>query len=342
MPRPWAVPCARAPPSYFSPSESFLVPEILSASLPTVPLTRREALARERCAVRASPPGPPRRRTFQALEPAVLQAGPRTTTAPRLPIARTGFSDRQQLPLHFPVVPSSSRKTRALGPLLGALAVTMFFTANTTPATASDLAGGATPTNVVAPISGQSLTASVVAVSLDNRDGYAVTERVVAAPQTVTAEQPGTGSPATTGTADIRWPFPGVTPLSSDFGPRARPCGACSAMHEGIDMIPGANTPIGSIAAGTVRVSGIGGAYGQYAIIDHQINGQRISSLYAHMVLGSSPLRVGDTVGAGDLVGLVGSSGVSTGAHLHLSILLDGTYQIDPQLWLEANANRVS
>jgi hypothetical protein len=60
-------------------------------------------------------------------------------------------------------------------------------------------------------------------------------------------------------------------------------------MHEGIDMIPGANTPIGSIAAGTVRVSGIGGAYGQYAIIDHQINGQRISSLYAHMVLGSSP-----------------------------------------------------
>ncbi|WP_185234531.1 M23 family metallopeptidase [Frigoribacterium sp. NBH87] len=106
-------------------------------------------------------------------------------------------------------------------------------------------------------------------------------------------------------------------------------------------MVPGKNTPIGAIAGGTVRVSGMGGAYGEYAIIDHQIDGQTVSSLYAHMVVGSSPLRVGDRVNVGDLVGLVGNSGVSTGAHLHLSILLGGTLQIDPQLWLETNAGRV-
>jgi murein DD-endopeptidase MepM/ murein hydrolase activator NlpD len=246
----------------------------------------------------------------------------------------------EQLPESAWSVQTRPRKFRTLGPVLGALAVTMFFTANTTPATASDLAGGATPTNIVAPISGQSLTASVVALSVDGRDGYAVTEQVLATTQSTTSGRSGAAQ-VNTGTGDIRWPFPGVTPLSSDFGPRARPCAACSAMHEGIDMIPGKDTPIGAIAAGTVRVSGMGGAYGQYAIIDHQIDGQIVSSLYAHMVIGSSPLRVGDRVNVGDLVGLVGNSGVSTGAHLHLSILLGGTLQIDPQLWLEANVGRM-
>lgn len=247
----------------------------------------------------------------------------------------------EQLPESAWSVPARPRKLRTLGPVIGALAVAMFFTANTTPATASDLAGGATPTSVVAPISGQSLAASVVALSVDGRDGYAVTEQALATTQSATSGGAGAAAQVNTGTGDIRWPFPGVTPLSSDFGPRARPCGACSAMHEGIDMVPGKNTPIGAIAAGTVRVSGMGGAYGQYAIIDHQIDGQTVGSLYAHMVLGSSPLRVGDRVNVGDLVGRVGNSGVSTGAHLHLSILLGGTLQIDPQLWLETNAGRV-
>jgi murein DD-endopeptidase MepM/ murein hydrolase activator NlpD len=55
------------------------------------------------------------------------------------------------------------------------------------------------------------------------------------------------------------------------------------------------------------------------------------------MIAGSSPLVVGQTVKVGDLVGLVGSTGASTGAHLHLEIHLDGVF-VDPFAWLQANA----
>ncbi len=73
--------------------------------------------------------------------------------------------------------------------------------------------------------------------------------------------------------------------------------------------------------------------------IDHVINGQKVTSVYAHMQEGSSSLQVGDVVTAGEFVGLVGATGAATGPHLHLEIRLDGVVQVDPFAWLKANAS---
>ena len=73
-------------------------------------------------------------------------------------------------------------------------------------------------------------------------------------------------------------------------------------------------------------------------VIEHVINGQKVESLYAHMIAGSPTVAVGDTVTVGQTLGLVGSTGASTGAHLHLGISLGGAF-VDPYAWLIANAN---
>lgn len=143
---------------------------------------------------------------------------------------------------------------------------------------------------------------------------------------------------STTGTGAVRWPFPVAVPISSGFGERVAPCRWCSSYHQGIDFNPGAGTAIFAIADGVVLQSEFSGGFGQHALIEHTVNGQRVVSVYAHMIGGSSPLVVGETVEAGDFVGLVGSTGTSTGAHLHFEIRIDDI-PIDPFDWLTANAS---
>lgn len=143
---------------------------------------------------------------------------------------------------------------------------------------------------------------------------------------------------STTGTGAVRWPFPYAVPISSGFGERVAPCRWCSSYHLGIDLNPGAGTPIFAIADGVVLQAEYSGGFGQHALIEHTINGQRVVSVYAHMTGGSSPLVVGEVVEAGDLVGTVGSTGASTGAHLHFEIRIDDI-PIDPFDWLTANAS---
>jgi murein DD-endopeptidase MepM/ murein hydrolase activator NlpD len=143
---------------------------------------------------------------------------------------------------------------------------------------------------------------------------------------------------STTGTGAVRWPFPYAVPISSGFGERVAPCRWCSSYHQGIDFNPGAGTPIYAIADGVVLQAEYSGGFGQHALIEHTINGQRVVSVYAHMIGASSPLVVGQTVEAGDFVGLVGSTGTSTGAHLHFEIRIDDI-PIDPFDWLTANAS---
>ena len=107
----------------------------------------------------------------------------------------------------------------------------------------------------------------------------------------------------------------------------------------GVDFTPGNGTPIFVIADGTVieaRDDYYG--FGNHVIIEHQINGHTITTLYAHMQHGSSTLVVGQAVKVGDLIGLVGQTGTATGPHLHLEITVDGV-KVDPFAWLKANAN---
>lgn len=132
--------------------------------------------------------------------------------------------------------------------------------------------------------------------------------------------------------AAIQWPFTVGVPISYGFGMRS------GRMHQGVDFTPGAGSPIQSIADGVVRVaSNSGGAYGVHVIIDHEIDGQLISSHYAHMQYGTIQVQVGQQVTVGTILGRTGNTGRSFGAHTHFELLVGGTTAIDPLVWLRAH-----
>jgi murein DD-endopeptidase MepM/ murein hydrolase activator NlpD len=138
----------------------------------------------------------------------------------------------------------------------------------------------------------------------------------------------------------VRWPFPVAVPISDGYGARVSPCSGCSSQHKGTDFTPGVGAPITSIADGVVTIKEVSSwGFGNHVFIEHVINGQKVTTLYAHMQEGSSALKVGDVVEAGQFVGLVGATGAATGPHLHLEIRLDGVVQVDPFAWLKANAS---
>lgn len=130
----------------------------------------------------------------------------------------------------------------------------------------------------------------------------------------------------------VRWPFQTSVEISSGYGPRD------GSFHKGIDFVPGEGTPIGAIASGVVTEVSYGTGYGHYVVIQHNIDGQRVDSLYAHMIDGSSPLYPGQQIDVGTIVGLTGNTGYSTGAHLHFEILIGGSENVDPYEWLVVNA----
>jgi murein DD-endopeptidase MepM/ murein hydrolase activator NlpD len=134
----------------------------------------------------------------------------------------------------------------------------------------------------------------------------------------------------------IRWPFTTAVAVSSPFGPRIAPCRGCSTFHNGTDFATGLGSPIYSTAAGIVTASELSGELGQHVAIAHMVNGMSFTSIYGHMEPGSSPLRVGQALQEGAIVGLTGSSGLSTGPHLFFEITIDGR-PVDSFAWLVAN-----
>lgn len=131
----------------------------------------------------------------------------------------------------------------------------------------------------------------------------------------------------------IQWPFAVGVPISYGFGMRS------GVMHEGVDFTPGAGSPIQAIADGVVRVAtDAGGAYGVHVIIDHVIDGELVSSHYAHLQYGSLQVQVGQKVTVATVLGRTGNTGRSYGAHTHFEILMGGTTPIDPIPWLRQHA----
>jgi murein DD-endopeptidase MepM/ murein hydrolase activator NlpD len=157
----------------------------------------------------------------------------------------------------------------------------------------------------------------------------------------VTTPSSGPASLTSSSTAAVQWPFPDVVPISSGFGGRqVANCNFCSTNHQGLDFTPGAGTPIHAIAAGTVsRVELGGGALGYNVWIDHVVDGEPVTTVSAHMLAGSIRVSEGQQVTAGQTIGLVGSTGNSTGAHLHFEVHVAGT-PVDPYPWLVAHAGR--
>lgn len=128
----------------------------------------------------------------------------------------------------------------------------------------------------------------------------------------------------------IQWPYAVGVPMTYGFGMRD------GKMHEGTDFVPGVGAHIQAIAEGVVATStDNGGAYGVTIVIDHRVDGQLVSTRYAHMEYDSRQVEVGDTVDVGQYIGRTGDTGRSFGAHLHFEVLLNGTTATDPLPWLE-------
>lgn len=138
----------------------------------------------------------------------------------------------------------------------------------------------------------------------------------------------------------VQWPVDPSTPVASGFGYRVSPCAGCSSFHQGTDFDPGRGTPIAAIADGVVtEVGNPSGSLGVHAVVQHTIDGVVVSSLYGHMEIGSMHLVVGQKVTRGQLIGLVGSTGASTGAHLHFGIMDASGTLIDSLVWIREHAN---
>ena len=115
---------------------------------------------------------------------------------------------------------------------------------------------------------------------------------------------------------ELCWPLPGHTYISCHFG-EADAFG--NTGHRGTDIPAPEGTPILAAHSGTVLVSGWNDSYGNQVLLD---NGAGLSTRYAHMT--ASAVTAGETVTAGQVIGYVGSTGDSTGHHLHFEVMQDG------------------
>lgn len=123
-----------------------------------------------------------------------------------------------------------------------------------------------------------------------------------------------------TATGGFLFPLAWSNGVTCAYGPRTHPIYGYQSNHTGVDLGSGMNTEIYATKSGTVTASSYGEANGYYTTINH---GDGYSSLYAHMV--SNEVSVGDYVTQGQVIGHVGMSGWTTGAHLHFEILYNGS-----------------
>jgi murein DD-endopeptidase MepM/ murein hydrolase activator NlpD len=123
----------------------------------------------------------------------------------------------------------------------------------------------------------------------------------------------------------LRTPVDGAR-LSSGFGRRKHPILGYTRMHKGVDFAAPKGTPIYAAGSGTVDVAGRNGGYGKYVRIRH--NGS-YSTAYAHMNGFAKGIRRGTRVKQGQVIGYIGSTGSSTGPHLHYEVIRDGR-QMNP------------
>lgn len=129
----------------------------------------------------------------------------------------------------------------------------------------------------------------------------------------------------------MAWPLPGHNKINSYYGYRIHPIFNTKKLHTGIDIPAPTGTSVNAAAAGTVIYSDWLGGYGKAVMIDH---GGGIVTLYGHN--SSLVASVGTVVNRGDVVSKVGSTGVSTGPHLHFEVRKNGAY-VDPISWLKGN-----
>jgi murein DD-endopeptidase MepM/ murein hydrolase activator NlpD len=130
------------------------------------------------------------------------------------------------------------------------------------------------------------------------------------------------GTSRGSGNGVLDWPCDGG--VVSGFGYRVHPISGTRRQHQGVDINCSHGQPIYAAGSGTVREAGSRGGYGNAVLIDH---GDGLATLYAHQSrIAASP---GQQVAAGELIGYAGSTGYSTGPHLHWEVWANGT-PVDP------------
>lgn len=167
-------------------------------------------------------------------------------------------------------------------------------------------------------------------VPAERKPGDALFERALSAAQNAAMTLQGLRRALPS--VPLRKPLSGDSETTSTFGYRLDPFFGRPALHTGIDLRDDYGAPVRATAAGVVIAAGPNGGYGYMVEIDH---GEGLTTRYAH--LSAISATVGQQVSAGALIGRVGSTGRSTGPHLHYEVKMDGE-PVDPARFLRAAA----
>lgn len=135
----------------------------------------------------------------------------------------------------------------------------------------------------------------------------------------------------------IGWPVSVHTPTTG-FGYRSDPFTHKQRWHDGVDLGQACGDPVWASLDGTVAYAGWGGGYGNRVILRHaDRNGHRFETTYNHM--SKIDVQVGQAVQRGFVIGRVGTTGRSTGCHMHFEVILDGSY-VDPMRFLTGDQSK--
>lgn len=147
-------------------------------------------------------------------------------------------------------------------------------------------------------------------------------------PEPKPEEKPDNSQSENSGSPQFTWPCPSSHNVTSPFGDRNSPTAGASSNHKGIDIGASSGSPIVAAAAGTVTVSTYSESAGNYVTIDH---GNGFYTVYMHA--SARYVKVGQKVSAGQQIAAVGSTGYSTGPHLHFGVMKNGVY-VNPMNYL--------
>lgn len=180
-----------------------------------------------------------------------------------------------------------------------------------------------------------SLAAAAKELAVESADKLAAAEQALADAMDVArsvdlAIEPPKKVPPVDLTTKSDWVFPTASgSITSEAGMRMHPILGYTRCHAGADISAGSGTAIYAVDDGVVLTAGVNGGYGNYTLIAH---GKALTSAYAHQQL--ILVKPGDRVTRGQLIGEVGTTGLSTGAHLHFEAAHHGV-PYDPRGWLE-------
>lgn len=206
-------------------------------------------------------------------------------------------------------------------PVTATAVVACLFVSVATPQTAM----ASTPQGMLPALDAQEYTASAGTSITVERDAFAIGTIPV---RTAPAADPAVAS-TSPGSSSVR-PVAGSIPAAGGFGSRwVQGCAACSTNHQGLDFAAPTGTAVVAAMSGRVVSAGAFGGYGNQVLLQHADGSQ---TRYGH--LSQIGVRVGQAVAAGQRIGAVGNTGVSTGSHLHFEVIIGGA-PVNPAAWLQ-------